>query len=348
MNPSGSNAKIARAPMKEEKTTAGSLRALYSEIKDDLARTESRLAEIIRSENPLIAEINAYLFTRGGKRLRPALLILSSRLAGNSVRTDETAFWSALVEIIHTASLVHDDIVDRTDIRRGRATVHARWGANITVLLGDHLYIHAISQALRTRRYEIVDVLAEATERLVEGELFESAVMGDAGLGEDRYFDIIDKKTASLFAASCRIGGLVGGAEAALLLRLEDYGLNLGRAFQIVDDLLDYTGRPDELGKPVMTDLREGRITLPLILALKNGDGPQRTEILEAVARRNSDPGAVGRIHAVVLGSGAVPEAAARAGEFVARAKKALDGLPASAATETLARLADFVLQRST
>ncbi|MBN1938910.1 MAG: polyprenyl synthetase family protein [Candidatus Aminicenantes bacterium] len=332
--------------MTEEKTSTETLRALYSGIKDDLARTEARLAEVVRSDNPLVGEINAYLFNQGGKRLRPALLMLSSRLAGNGGVPETADFWAALVEVIHTASLVHDDIVDRTDVRRGLETVHSRWGANITVLLGDYLYIQAISQALRTRRYELVDILAEASERLVEGEILEYAVMGAPELGEDLYFEIIEKKTASLFSASCRIGGLVGGADPILLRRLEEYGRNLGLAFQIVDDVLDYAGRPDELGKPVLTDLREGRITLPLIYALKESDGPRRAEILKAVSVKASDPGALGRIQATVLASGALEEAEAKAATFAARARSALDGLPPSPAAETLSRLAEFILER--
>lgn len=330
--------------MAEEKSSSETLRALYSGIREDLERVEARLAEVVRSDNPLIGEINAYVFAPGGKRLRPALLTLCARLAGNGGAQD-AAFWSALVEIIHTASLVHDDIVDRTDLRRGRETVHARWGANITVLLGDHLYIRAIHQALKTRRYEIIDALAEASEMLVEGELLEYAVMGDPDVGEDRYFEILLKKTASLFSASCRIGGLVGGADPDLLRRLDEYGLNLGLAFQIVDDLLDFTGRPEEMGKPVLNDLREGRITLPLIYALKRSKS--RADLLAVIKAGLSDPGAIGRVQAAVLASGAIPEAAAKAGEYVVRAKAALAGSPPSPAAQTLARLADFVLERS-
>jgi len=333
--------------MTEEKKSAETLRALYAGIKDDMDRVEARLEEIVRSDNPLIGEISAYLFNQGGKRLRPALLTLCARLSGDGGPATDTAFWSALVEIIHTASLVHDDIIDQTDLRRGRDTVHARWGANITVLLGDHLYIHAIAQALRTRRFEIVDVLADASERLIEGELLEYAVSGDAGLGEEKYFEILRKKTASLFVASCRIGGMVGGAGPDLLRRLEGYGLNLGLAFQITDDLLDFTGRPAALGKPVLTDLRDGRITLPLIYALNKSTGPGRDEIVKEIANRTVDPQTIGRIQKAVLASGAVPMVAAKAGEFIAAAKAALNGLDESPAAKTLARLADFVLERS-
>jgi len=329
--------------------TADSSRALgelYADIRPDLDRVEAQLAEMIRSDNPLVDEINAYLFAAGGKRLRPALLTLCARLAGNGGNAD-MAFWSAVIEIIHAASLVHDDIIDRTDLRRGRETVHARWGANITVLLGDHLYIRAIHQALRTRRYEIVDELSAATERMIDGEMRECAVSGDPFLDENRYFEILDKKTAALFAAACRIGAMCGGADGGLIERLGRYGLNLGLAFQITDDLLDFTGRSDELGKPVLTDLREGRITLPVIYALRKTNGAARKDFLAWIEARNADPASVGRVRDAVFSSGAIPEVAAKAGEFAGRAKTFLPAADSSPAARTLAFLTDFVLERS-
>ncbi|MHB8056099.1 MAG: polyprenyl synthetase family protein [Candidatus Aminicenantales bacterium] len=332
--------------MPEKTISSRRLRELYADIRPDLDRIETRLAEMTRSDNPLIGEINAYLFAEGGKRLRPALLTLCARLNGGGDDAG-VGFWSALIEIIHTASLIHDDIIDRTDRRRGRETVHARWGENITVLLGDHLYIRAIRQALRTRRYEIIDELSAASERMIEGEILECSVSGDAGLNEDRYIEILDKKTAALFAAACRIGGMIGGAEPDLIRRLGEYGRNLGLAFQIVDDLLDFTGRPSALGKPVLTDLHEGRITLPVICALRKSEGSARTDFLTGIASRVSDPDAVGRIRDAVLASGAIPEVAARAGEYAARAKSFLPPGPAEGTVKTLALLADFVLERS-
>lgn len=324
----------------------GSLNDLYAEIRPDLNRLEAVLAEMTRSENPLIGEINAYLFAEGGKRLRPALLTLCARLNGGRGE-EETGFWSAIIEIIHTASLIHDDIVDRTDRRRGRATIHARWGENITVLLGDHLYIRAIRRALMSRRYEIIDLLSAASEEMIEGEILECSVSGDARLTEKRYLEILEKKTAALFAAACRIGGMVGGAEPALVDRLGEYGRNLGLAFQIIDDLLDYTGRPADLGKPILTDLHEGRITLPLILALARAEGASRRDLLAGIAARRTDSGAVERVRKAVLASGAVSDVAAKAREFGARAKAALPSGSPPAPVRTLALLADYVLERS-
>jgi octaprenyl-diphosphate synthase len=322
-----------------------SLRELYSGIQADLDRVEIQLAELNRSSNPLIDEINAYLFVRGGKRIRPALLTLCARLHGNG--GPDTVFWSALVEIIHTASLIHDDIIDNTDLRRGRETVHARWGANITVLLGDHLYIHAINQALRTRRWEIIETLAEASGAMIEGELLECAVNGDAGLGEDRYFEILSKKTASLFSAACRIGGMLGGADASAVERLAEFGRNIGLAFQVIDDLLDFTGQTADLGKPILTDLREGRITLPLIYTLRRLSEPGRADLLARIESRKRDPEAIPRVQAAVLASGAIPEASLKAKDLIARAKDILAAIPPSPAVLSLARLADFILERS-
>ena len=331
--------------MTSKTASLNSLSELYSEIQADLDRVELRLAELNRSDNPLIDEINAYLFVRGGKRLRPALLTLCARLHGDS--GPDTVFWSALIEIIHTASLIHDDIIDNTDLRRGRETVHARWGANITVLLGDHLYIHAINQALRTRRWEIIETLADASGAMIEGELLECAVSGDTGLGEDRYFEILSKKTASLFSAACRIGGMLGGADASAVDRLAEFGRKIGLAFQIIDDLLDFNGRTSDLGKPVLTDLREGRVTLPLIYTLRRLPEPDRADLRARIEARNRDPEAILQIQAAVLASEAIPEVLRKAEDLIAEAKALLAEIPRSSAVLSLDRLADFILERS-
>jgi octaprenyl-diphosphate synthase len=331
--------------MTTKTATSNSLIELYSGIQADLDRVELQLAELNRSDNPLIDEINAYLFVRGGKRLRPALLTLCARLHGDG--GPDTVFWSALIEIIHTASLIHDDIIDNTDLRRGRETVHARWGANITVLLGDHLYIHAINQALRTRRWEIIETLANASGAMIEGQLLECAVSGDTGLGEDRYFEILSKKTASLFSAACRIGGMLGGADASAGDRLAEFGRKIGLAFQIIDDLLDFNGRTADLGKPVLTDLREGRITLPLIYTLRRLSESDRADLRARIESRNRDPEAILQIQAAVLSSEAIPEALQKAEDLIAEAKALLAEIPLSPAVLSLTRLADFILERS-
>ncbi|MBM3294348.1 MAG: polyprenyl synthetase family protein, partial [Candidatus Aminicenantes bacterium] len=312
----------------------------------DLERVERSLQELGRSPNPLVAEINDYLFQPGGKRIRPALLILSAKIHG--YRGEEHIFWSALVEVIHTASLIHDDIIDNADRRRGRETVHTRWGSNITVLLGDFLYIQAIKQALATRRLPIIDIMAEVTAHMIEGELLECSFAGDPEIGEARYFEILERKTASLFSAACRIGGILGEAGREDVVRLGAFGTRIGLAFQVIDDLLDFTGRPSVLGKPVLSDLREGRITLPLILTLGRLDPAAREGLKRLILERDSEPEAIPRIQALVTSNGALQEAAARAARFADEARSVLDGFPESPATEAMRRLGDFILARAT
>jgi len=327
-------------------TRLSSLISLYAGIHEELERVERSLQEFGRSPNPLVAEINDYLFQPGGKRVRPALLILSAKLHG--YEGDEHVFWSALVEVIHTASLIHDDIIDNADRRRGRETVHARWGSNITVLLGDFLYIQAIKNALATRRLPIIDIMAEVTSRMIEGELLECSSSGDPEIGEQTYFEILEKKTASLFSAACRIGGILGSAGEADVARLGSFGTNIGLAFQVVDDLLDFTGQPSLLGKPVLSDLREGRITLPLILTLRRLKGRDGEELRRWIRDRGSDPEAPARIQAAVAANGALDETARRAARFADSARSFLRGFPDSPAVATLLQLGDFILERAT
>jgi len=321
------------------------LNGLYADIQGDMDRVEQWLQELGRSSNPLVAEINDYLFQPGGKRVRPALLILAAKIHG--YRGEEHVFWSALVEVIHTASLIHDDIIDNADRRRGRETVHARWGSNITVLLGDYLYIQAIERALATRRLPIIDVMAEVTSRMIEGELLECSVGGDPDVEDKVYFEILEKKTASLFSAACRIGGLLGEAGGPEVSALGSFGTQIGMAFQVVDDLLDFTGKPSLLGKPVLSDLREGRITLPLILTLRRLGDSEREELRGLILDRDRDPEAVSRIQAVVAANGALDETAQAAARYAEAARSILAGFPDSPATATLRQLGDFILART-
>jgi octaprenyl-diphosphate synthase len=326
-------------------TPAPRLNDLYAGIQADLDKVEQSLQDLGRSSNPLVAEINRYLFQKGGKRIRPALLILSAKLFGH--RGEDHVFWSSLVEVIHTASLIHDDIVDKAELRRGRDTIHARWGSNITVLLGDYLYIRAIRYALKTRRMSLIDALAEVTTRMIEGELLECSVSGDPDLDETTYFAILEKKTAALFSAACRIGSLLGEATDEEADRLAAFGTDLGMAFQIIDDILDYTGQPDVLGKPVLSDLREGRITLPLIVTLRRLDKPAQESLRRLILDRDTDPEALARIQAIVAANGALKEASALAARYSESAKSRLAGLPASVESETLSRIGDFLVERT-
>jgi len=328
-----------------DRTKSLQLDGVYSSIQRELDDVEGRLGEISGSANPLIAEINRYLFQQRGKRIRPALLLLSARLCGYKGADD--IFWSALVEIIHTASLIHDDIVDNSTLRRGRDTIHAKWGPNISVLLGDFLYIQSIALALKTKTYPIIDLLADVTSRMVEGELIEFSVNGDPALTEDVYLEIIEKKTAGLFAASCRIGGLLAGISPLLGGKLEEFGTALGLSFQIVDDLLDFKGEEKALGKPVLSDFREGRFTLPLLHALRTAGAKDRARLLDLIAHRKTRAGAPQQVQKIVRAAGSLDHAYERAGNFTRTAKGLLTEFPPSEHRTSLERIADLVLLRN-
>ncbi len=317
---------------------------IYAGIAGDLRLVDRKLREISRSRVPLIAEIGRYLFQKTGKRIRPALVLLCAKVFGG--RNPEKILLASLVELVHTSSLIHDDIIDNADTRHGQPTLHAKWGPNVTVLLGDHLYIKSLSLSLESRLPRVTSVLAEASVRMIEGEITEYEQNGDLDLEEKDYLDIIGRKTAALFSASCRLGGILGGAGAREDEALADYGKNIGLCFQIVDDVLDYSGDRNALGKPVLNDLAEGRVTLPLILALARDKSGLRTRV-EELARDSNDPRARHDIARMVRSCGAIDEALGQAAEFSRRSKASLACLPRSASTESLALLADFVLSRS-
>jgi octaprenyl-diphosphate synthase len=317
----------------------------YDLIQDDLAEVENRLRKTSEFPNPLIAEVSRYLFQKAGKRIRPALLTLSAKLCGYEDR--DHVFWSSLIEMIHTASLIHDDIVDESEIRRGRDTVHARWGPNISVLLGDFLYIQSISQALRTKNYDIIDIVADATARMIEGELVEYSMAGNTDVSEDLYLDILEKKTASLFSACCRIGSVLGKADAKRKEDLAEFGRCLGLSFQIVDDLLDFKGQEETLGKPVLSDLREGRITLPLIHSLRTAASQDRDELIHLIRSRKSDRMSVSRARDIVISNGALDYAYDRAAAYSRKAKDILVAFPESAPRRALGLMAELILRRT-
>ncbi len=317
----------------------------YRDIKPDLEKVEEQLEAWSRSENPLTAEVSRYVLGKRGKRLRPALVLLTSRLFGAG--PGEEVFLASLVELMHTASLIHDDIVDKADRRRGAQSVHARWGANITVLLGDYLYIKSISLSLQSRHERITRLLADVSARMIEGELDEYALRGDLGITEEQYLAVAEKKTAVLFSACGRIGAILGRAAGAEEEAVAAFGLNLGLAFQIVDDLLDFTGDEKALGKPVLSDLAEGRVTLPLIHLLRNGGRPCRERVAGLVGRGDVSGDEKAALLELLASSGALAHAAAKAGEFSARGLELLEGFPASPARSALAVLARFAADRS-
>jgi octaprenyl-diphosphate synthase len=289
------------------------MRDLYRDIQKELDAVEEELKKFTKSPNKIITEISSYLFQNSGKRIRPALLILCSKLCGYT--GNEHITMSSLVETIHTASLLHDDIIDNSNTRRGRESVHTKWGPNITVLLGDYLYIKTIGNSLQSKH--------------------------------NAYLDIINKKTASLFSASCQIGGILGNAQDEEENILADFGTNLGMTFQIIDDLLDYTGDENKLGKPVLSDLREGRITLPLIYTLRNDGKKNRDRIMDLLNKKVLDKSSLNEIIHTVQSNGALDYTQKKAEEFSNHSKQLLQQLAPSIHRDALSLFPDFILYRN-
>lgn len=321
------------------------LRQLYRDISKDLHKVEETLKLFTMSPNKIISEISTYLFQNSGKRVRPALLILCAKLSG--YKGNEHILMSSLVETIHTASLIHDDIIDNSEVRRGRESVHSRWGPNITVLLGDYLYIKSINQSLESKHRKIVEILTDISSKMIEGELDEYYVSWNLDIDENDYLNIINKKTASLFSASCRIGGILGMAPEEEENTLAEFGTNLGMTFQIVDDLLDYTGDENTMGKPVLSDLKEGRITLPLIYTLNNDGKINRKRITNLLREKELNTTSLEQILNIVRSNGALEYSKKKAQEYSFHSKSLIQKMPPSVYRDALSLFPDYILKRN-
>ena len=330
-------------PGRAPERVASPFETIFGGIRAELDQVDRNLKVWTKSSNPLVKEVSRYLFRERGKRLRPALLLLCSKLSGYSGFED--TLLAAVVELIHTASLIHDDIIDNAPTRRGRESVHAKWGPNVTVLLGDYLYIKSIELSLRAGDGRIVQILADLSTRMIEGELLEYFYSGDPTLTEPQYMDIIDMKTASMFAAACQIGAVLGRAPAEEESRLKDAGRNLGMAFQIIDDVLDFTGDTRKMGKPVLLDLTAGRVTLPLIHALGH-DGRDTGRLAGLVRGRNLDSAAGREVINLLKESGSLDYAFEKAREYSERTHSLLGLFPESPSREALRTLSRFILDR--
>ena len=320
------------------------LSQIFDPIRADLAQVDAEFGRHIESQIDLIPKIGKYIQTSGGKRMRPAVLLMSARLSG--YHGDRAILYAAVVEFIHTATLVHDDIIDDADLRRGRLAVHSRWGNDITVLLGDYLYIKSMALALTHDTLDIVRLLCEVTLRMIEGELYQLTKNGDADITEDEHFDIIRRKTAYLFGGCAEIGGMLGKVGPERETALREYGFNLGIAFQIIDDLLDVTGDADALGKPVGSDLREGKMTLPLIHLLQQNEEVGARIVRDIISSRTVAPEQWEELQRALREHRSIEYANRRAAEFAERAKKPLHAFPPSSEREALLALPDYILSR--
>jgi octaprenyl-diphosphate synthase len=324
--------------------SAAALAQLFEPIRGDLKEVEREFARQVQSQVSVIPQIGTYVQDGGGKRIRPAVLLMAARMAGYSGQP--AVVYASVLEFIHTATLVHDDIIDEADLRRGRDAVHTRWGNHLTVLFGDFLYLKSMSLALSQDNLEIVKVLCDVTLRIVEGEIYQLTKNGVVDLSEEEHFDIIRRKTAYLFAGCARIGGMLGSTTREQQEALWDYGLNIGMAFQIVDDLLDFTGDEDTLGKPVGGDLREGKMTLPVIHLRSRGDARADALLHQIVEARSATAEEWRELKTLLTQSRSIDYARRAAAEFVEQAKTSLYAFPASDARDALMYLPDYVISR--
>ena len=320
------------------------LSQIFEPIREDLEAVEAAYTSHIQSGVDLIPQIGRYIQTSGGKRVRPALLLMAARLCG--YQGARAVNYASVVEFIHTATLVHDDIIDDSNLRRGKLAVHSRWGNDITVLLGDYLYIKSMGMALAYDSLDIVRLLCDVTLRMIEGELYQLTKTGDADISEEEHFEIIRRKTAYLFGGCAEIGGMLGGITLDQREALREYGFSLGIAFQLVDDLLDYTADQTALGKPVGGDLREGKVTLPAIL-VQQRDGERARELIHAAVRdRDISAESWSELSALLLEHRAIDYAYDRAVDYASAAKRYLSIFPPSAERDALLSLPDYVLAR--
>ena len=321
------------------------LAQIFEPVRGELERVEREFTRHLESRVELIPQMGKYIQMSGGKRVRPAVLLMAARLCGYT--GDRGILNAAVVEFIHTATLVHDDIIDEAETRRGRLAAHSRWGNDVTVLLGDYLYIRSMAMALTQDTLDVVRLLCDVTLRMIEGELYQLTKTGDASITEEDHFEIIRRKTAYLFSGCAEIGGLLGECTPERRVALREYGFNLGIAFQIVDDVLDYTADEAALGKPIGGDLREGKVTLPIILMLRSAGAEAMDLVQGVIAERGVSPENWRTIKDLLARHGAVDAAFERAVTYAGRAKQQLSAaFPPSPERDGLIALTDYVLNR--
>ncbi len=317
---------------------------IFDLIRADLERVEREItAESLASVDAVTA-VSQYLQSSGGKRLRPALLLLSAKLAGKA--TPAAIHLGAVVEMIHAATLVHDDVIDAAETRRGRPSSNVKWGNHTCVLAGDWLYMQAFQIALRERNFVMLDLLISLTQMMVEGELLQLERIGRIEVTEADCMQLVDRKTACLFSVCARLGGLAGGGDPGVQDRLGEYAWNLGMAFQLVDDVLDFTANEKTLGKPVGGDLREGKITLPLVYALEEASGEEREQVATVLRERNYDKAPFDRILAIVDRHRGIERVRDRAQAFTDQARAIMSAFPESPYQRALLAVTELVTER--
>ncbi|URI17021.1 polyprenyl synthetase family protein [Brevundimonas albigilva] len=312
-----------------------------------MAAVDALILDRMQSDVPIIPKLAEHLVSAGGKRLRPLITVAAARATGASDDIDAPRKLAAAVEFIHTATLLHDDIVDASELRRGKVAAHLIWGAPTSVLVGDFLFARAFELMVETDSMRALGILAEASRVISEGEVLQLTRAHDLNLDQDVYLQIISAKTAELFAAAAEAGAVGAGADAAAVKALRDYGMALGIAFQLADDALDYGATAEALGKNAGDDFNEGKATLPLLLGAARTRGREAAFWERTITKGERTPEDFGRARELIVGSGAIGATLDLAGDYADRAKAAVSALPASDWRTALEDLADFAVSRA-
>ena len=319
------------------------LESIRSLILEDMEAVNQLIRQSLYSEVALIGELGNYLINSGGKRIRPALVLLSARACGYKGHMHHQV--AAIIEFIHTATLLHDDVVDASHMRRGKQTANAIWGNEASVLVGDFVYSRAFEMMVKVESMRVMEILAHATNTIAEGEVMQLLNVRNANTTIESYLDVIHCKTAKLFEAGSELGALLSGATEEQITAMATYGMHLGTAFQLVDDVLDYSSSADELGKNVGDDLAEGKPTLPLIYTIQHGNKEQAAVVRHAIEEGGLDD--IDAVLAAIEATGAITYTAQLARDEAAKARAALSIFPTSKYIEALLALADFSVERS-
>src|SRR2546423_3424951 len=330
------------AILEEAQLTA---KRIFDLIGPELHVDEQEFEHQASSNIQVIAYIGDYLRLSGGRRVRQALTFLSVYAAGGDGSNQSSIRMATLMEFLHTATLVHDDVIDKAETRRNRPSINAEFGNQTAVLMGDWLYMSAFETSLAERSLPILDILTAVTRKMTEGELLQLTLLARTDISEEQYFDVIARKTAYLFSACCEIGALLSGTDEHTRAWLRDYGMNLGIAFQLVDDLLDFTSTEDVLGKPAGADLLEGKVSLPLIFLLQR-EPQMRAHIQSVIADSNYDRISRPALLAALERTGALALAHERAIEYAEAARAALDALRGSPYAEALRSIPAYIVER--
>ena len=334
------------ATTKQEVLPQVKAQEVFELIRDEMSLVEAEFKRQAGSNVQIVDLLGEYVRSSGGKRVRPALLLLSNYSCGGDASRENVVRMATVMEMLHTATLVHDDIIDHAELRRGKPSVNARFGTQMAVLMGDWLYMSAFETSLRERSLEILDILTRLTRKMTEGELIQLTVVGDTEITEDAYFDILRRKTAYLFSGCCEIGAIMAGAGTQVQAAFRDYGMNLGIAFQLADDLLDFTAAETSIGKASGADLLEGKLTLPLIVLCRRqpnfknflkeiiSDGSYRNGARSKVLKRLEENNIIHEIRTIALG-------------YADAARKNLEVLPQTKYSLALEAIPNFVIERN-